>query len=89
MQLALNAAWTPIFFGLRRPGWALAELVLLWGAIAATLVAFRPLHRGAASLLVPYLIWVAFAGALKKKRGLQVTSEKAEGGERVYRLADA
>ena len=61
VQLALNAAWTPLFFGLHQPGWAFAEIVLLWLAIVATLAAFWRVHRPAAWLLVPYLAWVSFA----------------------------
>ena len=64
VQLALNAAWTPLFFGLHRPGLAFAEIVLLWLAIAATLVAFRHVSRPAAWLLAPYLAWVSFAALL-------------------------
>ena len=63
-QLLLNAAWTPLFFGLHQPGFACAEIVLLWLAIAATLGAFRPLNHAAAWLLAPYLAWVSFAAAL-------------------------
>jgi tryptophan-rich sensory protein len=63
-QLALNAAWTPLFFGLHRPGLAFADILLLWLAIAATLMAFRPVNRVAAWLLAPYLGWVGFAAAL-------------------------
>ena len=63
-QLALNALWTPLFFGLHRPGMAFAEIVLLWLAIAATIVVFRPVRRTAMLLLVPYLAWVSFAAAL-------------------------
>jgi len=63
-QLALNAVWTPLFFGLHRPGVAFAEIVLLWLAIAATLMAFRPVSRAAAWLLAPYLAWVSFAAVL-------------------------
>lgn len=63
-QLALNAVWTPLFFGLHRPGVAFAEIVLLWLAIVATLVAFRPVNRTAVWLLVPYLAWVSFAAVL-------------------------
>jgi translocator protein len=63
-QLVLNTAWTPLFFGLHRPGIAFVEIVLLWLAIAATLVAFRPVSRVAAWLLAPYLAWVSFAAAL-------------------------
>lgn len=64
VQLALNAAWTPLFFGLQRPGLAFAEIVLLWLAIAATIYAFRAVSRVATCLLVPYLAWVTFAAAL-------------------------
>jgi translocator protein len=64
LQLALNAAWTPIFFGLHRPGLAFVEIVLLWLSIVATIWLFRPVNVVAAWLLLPYLAWVAYAGAL-------------------------
>ncbi len=64
VQLALNAAWTPLFFGLHWPGVAFIEIVLLWFGIAATLLAFRPVNRVAALLIAPYLAWVGFAAAL-------------------------
>jgi benzodiazapine receptor len=64
LQLLLNAAWTPIFFGLHRPGLALMEISILWGSIVATIVMFRPVSAAAALLLVPYLAWVSFASAL-------------------------
>jgi benzodiazapine receptor len=63
-QLVLNATWTPLFFGLHRPGIAFVEIVLLWLAIAATVAAFRPVRRVAAWLLAPYLVWVSFATML-------------------------
>ena len=63
-QLALNAFWTPLFFGLHWTGVAFAEILLLWVAIAWTITAFRPVHRVAAWLLVPYLAWVSFAAVL-------------------------
>lgn len=63
-QLVLNAAWTPLFFGLRRPALAFADILLLWLAIAATTLAFRRVQPLAAMLLVPYLGWVTFAAAL-------------------------
>ncbi len=63
-QLALNALWTPLFFGLHRPGMAFAEIVLLWLAIAASIAVFRRVSRTAMLLLVPYLAWVSFAAAL-------------------------
>lgn len=64
VQLALNLAWTPVFFGMQRPDLALAVILLLWVAIAATIVAAWKACKTAAALLVPYLAWVTFATAL-------------------------
>lgn len=64
VQLALNALWSPLFFGLKNPGLAFAEIVLLWLAILATVLAFWKAHRVASGLLVPYLAWVTFAAGL-------------------------
>jgi tryptophan-rich sensory protein len=64
VQLLLNAAWTPLFFGAGRYGWALVDIVALWAAIAVTMVAFWRVSRPAALLLVPYWLWVTFAAAL-------------------------
>ena len=64
LQLALNLAWSLVFFGLRRPGWGLAVIVALLFAIAATAVAFHAVSPTAAWLLAPYLAWVAFAASL-------------------------
>lgn len=63
-QLLLNALWSPIFFGLHRPGLAFLDLVLLWVTLVATVVAFWKAHRVAGTLLLPYAVWVTFAGAL-------------------------
>ena len=63
-QLLLNVAWSWIFFGLHQPGWAFAEIVILWLAIVATIVAFLRCSRLAGWLLVPYLAWVSFASVL-------------------------
>ena len=64
LQLVLNAAWTPIFFGAHQLGWALVEIVALWLAILLTLLSFRRINPLAAWLLAPYLAWVTFATAL-------------------------
>lgn len=61
VQLALNAAWSWLFFGLNRPGVALVEIGLLLVLLVATTVAFSRVHTWAALLLVPYAAWVSFA----------------------------
>ncbi|WP_047865858.1 TspO/MBR family protein [Rubrobacter aplysinae] len=63
-QLALNVLWSYLFFGRRRPGWALLEIAFLWSAIVATTAAFSKLSRTAALLMVPYLLWTSFAAVL-------------------------
>jgi tryptophan-rich sensory protein len=64
VQLALNVAWSGIFFGLRFPGAAFLEVVLLWLFILSTTIAFWPVSRTASWLMVPYLTWVTYAAAL-------------------------
>ena len=64
IQLILNAAWTPIFFGLHRPGLGFLYIVLVWLSIVATMWLFYPIHALATFLLLPYLLWVGFAAAL-------------------------
>lgn len=64
LQLLLNLAWSWIFFYFHQPGWAFADLVLLWGALAVTTFRFVRAVPLAGWLLVPYLAWVTFAGAL-------------------------
>ena len=64
IQLALNCAWSFLFFGLKSPGLALIEILVLWAAIAATLVAFYRHSRAAGWLMAPYLAWVSFAAVL-------------------------
>ncbi|MFT3873557.1 MAG: TspO/MBR family protein [Nocardioides sp.] len=64
IQLALNLAWTPLFFAGGRYGWALVDIVALLVAIAVTIAVFARFSRPAAWLLVPYLAWVGFATAL-------------------------
>lgn len=63
-QLVLNALWSWLFFAWHLGALALADIVVLWSLIAATLVAFRRARPLAGTLLVPYLLWVSFAGAL-------------------------
>jgi benzodiazapine receptor len=64
IQLVVNAAWSWLFFGRHRIGSALIDVVLLWLLIAGTLLLFRARDDVAGWLLVPYLLWVGYAGAL-------------------------
>lgn len=60
----LNVLWSLLFFRLKRPDWAMAELVVLEFSVLALIVYSGRFSRLAAVLLVPYAIWVAVAGAL-------------------------
>ncbi|MEZ4552486.1 MAG: TspO/MBR family protein [Dehalococcoidia bacterium] len=64
VQMALNHAWSPIFFGWRRLGLAAVEVSTLWASILATVAAARRVSVVAAAMLLPYLAWVTFAAAL-------------------------
>ena len=64
VQLALNLAWSIIFFGGRMIGLALVDIVLLLAAIGVNVVLFWRADRLAGWLLAPYAAWVAFASAL-------------------------
>lgn len=64
VQLVVNAAWSPIFFGLRRMDLAFPVIVALWLLIVATILTFDQHDRPAAWLMAPYLAWVTFASAL-------------------------
>lgn len=60
----LNFLWSLLFFGLKRPDWALYEVGLLWLSIVALIVGLRRYSPTASLLLVPYLLWVSFASYL-------------------------
>lgn len=64
LQLALNFAWSFIFFGAHLIGLAVIDVLLLWFAIVWNIATFWRVDRVAAALLVPYLAWVSFASAL-------------------------
>ena len=64
LQLAFNLAWSFAFFGARLPGLALADIVLLLGALGITIRLAALADRPAAWLLAPYAAWTAFAAVL-------------------------
>jgi len=61
IQLALNALWSPAFFGLHSPLAGLIVIVPLWAAILLTVVSFLRVSKPAGLLLIPYILWVSFA----------------------------
>ncbi len=64
IQLALNALWSYLFFGLQNPLLALVEIIVLWLMIFETYSKFRNINKLAGNLLIPYLAWVSFATVL-------------------------
>ena len=64
LQLVLNGLWSPIFFGLKMPFFALCEILLLWAAIVFTIWSFAKVSIPAALLLLGYVVWVSFAAVL-------------------------
>jgi len=64
IQLFLNFVWSFLFFWAEAPGWALLEILLLWLALAWTVVRFFRESRWAGWLMMPYLAWVTFASVL-------------------------
>jgi translocator protein len=64
IQLALNFAWSFLFFSLQNPLLAFIDILLLWAMIIVTALLFFPLSRTAAILLIPYFLWVSFAALL-------------------------
>jgi len=61
IQLFFNGLWSFLFFGLKHPGLAFVEILVLWAAIASMLVSFWRKSRPAGLLVTPYLSWVSFA----------------------------
>lgn len=60
-QLVFNLIWSPLFFTYHLIGWALVDIVVLWGAIMTTMYAFARVSKWAMWLLVPYIAWMSFA----------------------------
>ncbi len=63
-QLVLNAAWSWLFFGLRRPDLALADIVALLAVIVLLSMMFHRISSPAGWIMLPYVLWVSFATAL-------------------------
>ncbi len=64
INLFLNTFWSYLFFELKKPNYAFFELILLWFSILSMIFVTRKIDKKSAWLLVPYLLWVSFAGIL-------------------------
>jgi translocator protein len=64
IQLGLNLLWSFLFFGLRSPQIAFAEIVVLLASIIVTIIIFSKISKLAAGLMLPYVGWVTFASVL-------------------------
>jgi len=64
IQLVINLAWSPVFFGMQKPTVALVVIIIMWIMILLTIRGFIKLNKKAGYLLIPYLIWVSFATVL-------------------------
>lgn len=65
VQMLLNFAWSPLFFGMHRIDWALYDILALWLTILLLLIATRH-QKTVCLLLAPYFCWVSFAVVLNK-----------------------
>lgn len=63
-QLIVNGLWSLLFFGLQNPTLAFVDIIILLALIVYTIKLFKPIHKTASTLLIPYLLWVSFATIL-------------------------
>ena len=92
INAVLNMLWSPLFFKLRRPDWALYEWVPFWLSIAVLVVFFFQISTLAGWLILPYLAWVTYAGwlnwrvvVLNQPFGVETSSRDSNGHGRISR----
>ncbi|RHZ51658.1 TspO/MBR family protein [Aspergillus thermomutatus] len=68
-QLVLNYLWMPLFFGVRKPGWALADIVVLGGTVGKLMATWWDIDHTAFWMMVPYAGWLCFATYLNASVG--------------------
>jgi tryptophan-rich sensory protein len=83
-NIVCHALWSPLFFNLRRPDWALIEVPFLWLSILALMVGLARYSALASALLTPYLLWVSFAAFLN----LTIVRLNAPFGRRARPIGD-
>jgi translocator protein len=90
VNIVLHMLWSPLFFALKRPDWALIEVPFLWLSIVALLLEVGRYLSSAVWLLLPYLLWVTFAAFLNLKivRLNRPFGERAWAGNQTSRTAE-
>ncbi|KPJ55153.1 TspO protein [Parcubacteria bacterium DG_72] len=64
LHLFFNASWSVVFFGLKNPGLAFFNIIIIWVLIVVLMIKFWQIRKWSAILLIPYLLWVSFASVL-------------------------
>ncbi len=64
IHLFFNASWSIVFFGMQNPGLAFVNLIIIWIMIVVLMIKFWKINRCSTYLLIPYFLWVSFAGIL-------------------------
>lgn len=64
INFVLNILWSGLYFGLKNPLFAFYELILLWVSIIIMILVTCRINKTSSYLLIPYFLWVSFAGVL-------------------------
>lgn len=64
LQLVFNILWSALFFGLKSSLLGFVDIIILWVLILITILNFFRISKLAGLLLIPYILWVSFAGIL-------------------------
>ena len=64
IHLFFNASWSLVFFGLESPGLAFLNIIIIWLLLIVLIFKFWPINKWSTYLLIPYFVWVSFAGIL-------------------------
>ena len=67
INFVLHLAWSPLFFKVKRPDWALVENVFLWLSVLSLCLILPRYDALAGWLNLPYILWVSFAWVLNWK----------------------
>lgn len=64
INLILNILWSVFYFGMKNPLFGFFDLILIWISILGLILFTYKISKTASYLLIPYFLWVSFAGIL-------------------------